>query len=208
MARRRKNRSDEDRYDDDRYDDHRDSHNGRSSRHDDDGRDSRYDDDDSYDNEEDYDDGYDDNDDYDYDDYDEMVEDDRGINLASKAKAGRYRIISLVFLLIVIGCSFAVFAYKKNVATTNRTSCWTYQNIIESKIQEYVRKNGLSANPAYVEDVPGISGIKFECPDGGGFTWNPVDGTYSCSEHGHYPDQFVTPESQVTSTQVQAVTEE
>lgn len=183
MSPRRKKRHDDEYYEDDRYDESSDSE-----------EDDGY----SYGDDED-------DDRYDYDDYDDMVEDDYGINLQSKKKAGRYRIISLLFLLLVIGCSALLFVYKQKVANEHQTNCWTYQVTVENQIQKFVRTNGLSANPAYVDDVPGISGIKFVCPDGGSFTWNPVDGEFYCSEHGHYPDSFVTPESEVTGTTVTEV---
>lgn len=175
-------------YDDEYYDDGR-------QKYDDD-----YDDQDSYQDDSD--------DEYEYDESGEIVldeDDDYGVNLQSRKKAGRYRIISIIFLLLVIGASAMVFMYKKQVVETNQNKCWSYQSLIEGKVKQYVRENGLSANPAYIEDVPGISGIKFECPDGGGFTWDPVNGIYYCSEHGHYPESFVTPESVVTSSQTTAV---
>lgn len=158
-----------------------------------------------------YDSGYDDypDDGYEYDESGEIIlEDEYGISLKSKKKAGRYRIISVLFLLLVIACSAGAFMYKQQLVQLNRDKCWNYQSLIESKIGQYVRENGLSANPAYIEDVPGISGIKFSCPDGGEFTWDPVNGTYKCSEHGHYPDWFVTPESVVTGTDVVAVSDD
>lgn len=179
----------------------------------------RYDDqyDDRY--ESDYDSDYDDDDyDEDYDDdrdprydYSEVAtdEDDYGVNLASRKKAGRYRIISILFLLLVIAASVGVFMYKQQVAQNRVILCWTTENVVESKVNEYVRTNGLSANPAYVEDVPSVvEALRYQCQDGGTFTWNPVDGTYTCSQHGHYPPEFVTPESSVIDQQTQVIVEE
>lgn len=198
MARRRRR---QDSYDDEYYDDRNDD------REYDHGYDDEYDHDNYGSGQPDYD---DDGPDYEIDEeYAEIIEDDDyGINLQSKKKAGRYRIIGALFLLLVIGIGAFVFFYKQQVAKNNMTSCWQYQYTVENRVKSYVETNGLSASPAYVEDVPGIAGVKFTCPDGGGFTWNPVDGTYVCSVHGHYPESFVTPESTVTGTEVQEVTDE
>lgn len=197
MPRRRQN---EEAYDDGYYDGQ--EYGGGYDDEYDQGHDDGYDDDSSYQG------GYDNDDDYDYDEVIIDDEDDYGINLQSKKKAGRYRIVSVIFLLLVIGASAFVFFYKQQVSQNSLVACWKYQQTVEGKVADYARTNGLSANPAYIEDVPGIMDVKFECPDGGEFTWNPVDGTYVCSAHGHYPQQFAAPESTVTGTEVTAVTDE
>lgn len=173
----------------------------------DDAYDDQYDQYDRYDDTDDADDGYYDDGQDDEDEFGEVIvdDDDYGVNLASRKKAGRYRIIGLLFLILSLLSAAGVFMFRQQQMTTNRTQCWTYQSIVEQKVEDYVRTNGLSANPAYIDDVPGVGSVNFQCPSGGAFTWNPVDGTYTCSEHGHYPEAFVTPESEVTGTQQTAI---
>lgn len=165
--------------------------------------------DDNYDDQydEQYDDEYDDDqDDSSYDDEyeDEFVDSDAydgiGVTPKSMSKARNYWIVAMLFLFLVVGGSAIIFIMMKSQTDGYRTNCWIYEQTIESMVSNYVTKNGLSANPAYIEDIPGIAGNSYSCKAGGSYTWNPVSGTYECSEHGHFPADFQAPQSQVVSS--------
>lgn len=122
----------------------------------------------------------------------------------SMRKARRYLVISLVTLVAVVAAGFFLFQSVKKQAATNRTNCWTCQLTVEERVSKYVKENGLTANPAYLEDVPNAI-VDYQCKDGGSYTWYPVSGSYVCSEHGHHPDDFGEQQSKVTGTNATAI---
>lgn len=134
--------------------------------------------------------------------YDEPILEENtntGISLTSMRRAGRYMWIAIIFMivsiLIVVGY---MFLYNSSIVSAER-QCWVEQQQIEALANRYVVDNGFSSLPAYVEDVPAFDQIYVDCPSGGTYTWNPVLGQYSCSEHGHYPEGFNQAQSSISS---------
>ena len=117
----------------------------------------------------------------------------------SMRKAKRYLIISLIGLVLVAGAGFYLFQSVRRQKTMNQNNCWTCQLTVEERVNKYVKENGLTANPAYLEDVPNAI-VDYQCKEGGSYTWYPVSGSYVCSEHGHHPDNFGEQQSQITGT--------
>lgn len=113
-----------------------------------------------------------------------------GISPRTKKRAGRFLWISIIFLIISILC-IAGFMMMYNSSVVNaKRSCWVEQQNIEALAEKYVVDNGFLSLPAYVEDIPGFENVFIDCPSGGTYTWNPITGQYSCSEHGHWPEGF------------------
>lgn len=113
-----------------------------------------------------------------------------GITLRTLKRSGRFLWISIIFLLVsvllVVGF---LMMYNSSVVNAKR-SCWVEQQNVETLAEKYVVDNGFLSLPAYVEDVPGFENVYHDCPSGGSYTWNPITGQYSCSEHGHWPEGF------------------
>lgn len=113
-----------------------------------------------------------------------------GITLRTLKRSGRFLWISIIFLLVsvllVVGF---LMMYNSSVVNAKR-SCWVEQQNVEALAEKYVVDNGFLSLPAYVEDVPGFENVYHDCPSGGSYTWNPITGQYSCSEHGHWPEGF------------------
>lgn len=113
-----------------------------------------------------------------------------GITLRTLKRSGRFLWISIIFLLVsvllVVGF---LMMYNSSVVNAKR-SCWVEQQNVEALAEKYVIDNGFLSLPAYVEDVPGFENVYHDCPSGGSYTWNPITGQYSCSEHGHWPEGF------------------
>ena len=129
------------------------------------------------------------------------------IEVSSLKKARKYNIIAIAFfILVVLICLFYVF-FIQQFKTNRELTCWSYQVQVEQLSSQYVTVNGFSSNPAYIEDIPTF-GSGPSCPSGGTYTWNPVSGTYTCSEHGHHPSTFAQPQSETKSvTEVQEINE-
>lgn len=187
---RREEYDDRDRRDDDRRGDYDDR-----DRRDDDRRDAEYGDAQGYDIE-----GYS----GESDDEEFYTETSHEATYQSMRKARRYLIISLIGLVLVAGAGFFLFQDVKRQKTTNQNNCWMCQLTVEERVNKYVKENGLTANPAYLEDVPNAI-VDYQCKEGGSYTWYPVSGSYVCSEHGHHPDNFGEQQSQVTGTSQTAV---
>lgn len=113
-----------------------------------------------------------------------------GITLRTLKRSGRFLWISIIFLLVsvllVVGF---LMMYNSSVVNAKR-SCWVEQQNVEALAEKYVVDNGFLSLPAYVEDVPGFENVYHDCPSGGSYTWNPITGQYSCSEHRHWPEGF------------------
>ena len=146
------------------------------------------------------DDGYD-------DEYGEEYE-DVTITISSLKKARKFQILGIVSIVLAM-CGFAAwFLLGQQMTANNMTYCYSYEVAVEKLAQNYMTVNGFSSLPAYVEDIPNFGSVSAKCPNGGAYTWNPVTGTYSCSYHGHHPDDFATPQSQTLSTNTEAVPED
>lgn len=113
-----------------------------------------------------------------------------GITLRTLKRSGRFLWLSIIFLLIsVLLVAGFLMMYNSSIVNAKR-SCWVEQQNIEALAEKYVVDNGFLSLPAYVEDIPGFENVYHECPSGGSYTWNPITGQYSCSEHGHWPEGF------------------
>lgn len=131
-----------------------------------------------------------------------------GVSLQSMKKAKRYMWISIGFMIICIALVAGyIFLYNSSITSAQR-ACWLEQQNIELLANKYVVDNGFSSLPAYVEDIPAFEQIYADCPSGGEYTWNPILGEYSCSEHGHYPPQFNQAQSIISGQQTHVVTDQ
>lgn len=140
-------------------------------------------------------------------DYD-MYEEKDGITYASLKKSTRFMVIALVMLALSVGAVFMYITMYNSSLVSRERACWLYEQQIEALASKYMTSNGFSSLPAYVEDIPGYDSISQECPTGGSYTWNPITGEYTCSEHQHYPDGFNGAESSVTGTSTTTVATE
>lgn len=113
-----------------------------------------------------------------------------GITLRTLKRAGRYMWIGIVFFLISLALIGGYIVLYNSSIVNEKRSCWVEEQNIELLAQKYVTDNGFSSLPAYIEDIPGFENVYKECPTGGAYTWNPITGEYSCSEHGHWPEGF------------------
>lgn len=134
----------------------------------------------------------------------EEYESASGISLRTLKRAGRFMWLSIIFLIISLLCIGGFMLMYNSSVVNKERSCWTEQQNIEALAEKYVLDNGFSSLPAYVEDIPGFENVYIDCPTGGSYTWNPITGQYSCSEHGHWPEGFNQAQSinQGTSTVV------
>ena len=114
----------------------------------------------------------------------------REIDLASLKKSKRYLFLGIGMLVLSIILVVGFIVLFNTSVKGKQERCWKYQQDIEAVANQYMVTNGFSSLPAYVEDLKVYDQIKQECPSGGEYTWNPVTGEYSCSEHGHYPEGF------------------
>ena len=139
------------------------------------------------------------------DDFGYSYEEESAITLDSLRKSKRYLIIALAFLILVVFLVVGYMFMYNNSIIQKRNTCWLHQQQIEQFATQYVNDNGLASYPAYVEDIPNFASIDMKCPDGGGYTWNPVAGVYYCSEHGHWPSGFNQAQSINQGTQTMVV---
>lgn len=117
------------------------------------------------------------------------------IDLASLRKSKKYMFIGLGMFILSLLLVFG-FIFMSGVTVKGKQErCWKYQQQVEEAAKQYMVTNGFSSLPAYVEDLKIYEQIKQECPSGGEYTWNPVTGEYSCSEHGHYPEGYNSAQS-------------
>lgn len=113
-----------------------------------------------------------------------------GITPRTKKRAGRFMWVSIIFLIIAILCLGGFYMMYNSSIVNKERSCWVEQQNVEALAEKYVVDNGFLSLPAYVEDIPGFENVYNPCPAGGEYTWNPITGQYSCSEHGHWPAGF------------------
>lgn len=135
----------------------------------------------------------------------DLEEDTTGISLGSMKKAAKYMWLSIVFMILCIGSIFGYFFLYNATIVSAQTNCWLEQQNIENLANKYIVDNGFASLPAYVEDIPGYEQLYRDCPSGGGYTWNPVLGQFSCSEHEHYPEGFNKAQSQVQGTSTKVI---
>lgn len=120
----------------------------------------------------------------------EYVEESGGITVRTMKRAGRFMWASIFFLILtILLVAGYLYMYDSSVVSIER-ACWMNQQNVETLSQRYVTENGFSSMPAYVEDIPGFDNVVKECEAGGAYTWNPITGQFSCSEHGHWPEGF------------------
>lgn len=127
------------------------------------------------------------------------------IGMESVRKARRFKVLALAALVTAILCAGAFYMLQVNGTNGRQTSCWRNELAAEQAAQSYVKANGFSSAPAYLEDIPGFDMEKIKCPDGGEYTWNPVTGELSCSEHGHHPSSFGAAQNQNLGTTTSSV---
>lgn len=113
-----------------------------------------------------------------------------GITYDSMKRGGKFMIAAIIVFILSLMALFGYqYLYNSSIINKER-ACWLQEQRVEQLAQKYMTSNGFSSLPAYVEDIPGFSDIQADCPSGGSYTWNPVNGEYTCSEHQHYPDGF------------------
>lgn len=120
------------------------------------------------------------------------------IDVTSLRRARKYQVIAIVMFFISVLCAVGYYMFYNNTVRGKQTACWNHEMEIEELAKNYLSVNGFSSYPAYVEDIPTFSEHDMKCPSGGEYTWNPVTGEYSCSVHGHHPDNWNKPTSEVT----------
>ena len=131
------------------------------------------------------------------DDNREYSEQPSQVRIAALRRARRYEIIAIVAVAIMLLSFLLYFMFLRNSTAGIRNRCWEQQKAVEQLAAEYVTSNGLSSYPAYISDIPTIGEREITCPDGGTYVWNPIEGTYSCTKHGHYPNGYEAPQSTV-----------
>ena len=121
--------------------------------------------------------------------------DDKSVTLMSLRRSRKHVLVALVFMVLaVLAVVGYIFMYNNGIVS-RRNACWLHQQQVEQLANTYVTENGLASLPAYIETVPNYESLNMKCPDGGTYTWNPVNGQYYCSEHGHWPDGFNSAQS-------------
>lgn len=122
------------------------------------------------------------------------------IDMISLRKSKRYMILGIVMIAFVLSGLFGYTVLEKQSAINHRDACWSYEQKVEQLAFNYATQNSFSSYPAYIEDIPEFANIQQQCPDGGSYTWNPITGEYTCSEHGHYSSDFNKAQSIKTGT--------
>lgn len=140
-----------------------------------------------------------------YDLYNYDGEKDSAITLDSFRRSKRYIALSIIFVLASLMLIVGFMFIKSNSETQKQHACWKHQQQVEQLATKYATNAGLASLPAYIEDVPGYSGIQSDCPTGGSYTWNPVSNEYYCSEHSHWPPGFNQAQSINQGTQTTMV---
>lgn len=123
-------------------------------------------------------------------------------NVESLRKSRKYMLIGIVGFVAMCVVAFLLYMLGGQLSNAREQSCWTTEQAVESFVTDYANKNGYASFPAYLDDIPGITDVLTDCPDGGAYTWNPVTGEYTCSVHGHYPTGWNAPKSQSQGTTV------
>ena len=126
-----------------------------------------------------------------YDDMMSEFDDGTGVNARSLRKARKYLILSVSPVIAAIASFVLLTAYNNGVLGNEYTGCWTHEQKVEALATKYVEENAFASYPTYVEDIPSFKGLSaYRCPKNGTYTWNPITGEYTCSEHGHYDPEF------------------
>lgn len=120
----------------------------------------------------------------------DYIEENGGITVRTMKRAGKFMWASIIFLLLSISAIAGYWFLRNSSIINEQRYCWVNEQNVESLAERYVNENGFSSLPAYVEDIPGFENVAQECPSGGAYTWNPITGEYSCSEHAHWPEGF------------------
>jgi hypothetical protein len=146
-----------------------------------------------------------------YDDYSENTNPNEdpstNINLISIKRSNHYMKIGIIGMILATIIAGTYFFLTIGIKQGNTHACWNQEAQIEQIAKNYISKNGLSSYPAYIEDIPETNN-NYKCPDGGTFHWNPINGTYTCDKHGHYPQSYVTPTNQTLETKIVPTTQE
>lgn len=121
---------------------------------------------------------------------DQYMEESGGITVRTLKRAGRFMWLAIIFLLLTILAIFGYMQLYDSSIVSEERSCWRNQQNVEELAETYITQNGFSSLPAYVEDIPGFDNVVQACESGGSYTWNPITGQFSCSEHGHWPEGF------------------
>lgn len=98
------------------------------------------------------------------------------------ARMSRLNRILAIAAAVVMVAALATPTYRFVRAAALASSCHGQQQEVEKEAQSF-RASNLDF-PNEVAELAAGDGLA--CPAGGDYIWNPVDGTLSCTEHGHW----------------------
>lgn len=94
-------------------------------------------------------------------------------------RRNRWMVLATVVLLVA---ALATPVYRMANAASIQARCFAQEQSVEAEAKTF-RDDHLDFPDSVTELA---SGKSLQCPGGGDYTWNPVLGTLTCSEHGHW----------------------